>query len=98
MVNPAMKLFTSRASSTLNPTKMPQEKDNSDFATIRSYYAWSKEHGILPPPDYSKNEPPVGKWIADRGYGTGMALAFQGNPEFIRRSVNFAVNFLLSDK
>jgi len=36
------------------------------------------------------------KWIADRGYGTGMALAFQGDAEFIRTSVNFAVNYLLS--
>ncbi len=37
------------------------------------------------------------RWIADRGYGTGMALAFEGDPEFIRRSVNFAATFLLSD-
>ncbi len=38
------------------------------------------------------------KWIADRGYGSGMALAFEGDPAFIERSINFAVNFLLSEK
>lgn len=38
------------------------------------------------------------KWIADRGYGTGMALAFEGDPEFVKRSINFAANFLLSEK
>lgn len=40
----------------------------------------------------------VNKWIADRGYGTGMSLAFQGDEEFVRRSLNFAANFLLSSK
>lgn len=38
------------------------------------------------------------KWIADRGYGTGMALAFEGEPDFVKRSINFAANFLLSEK
>lgn len=38
------------------------------------------------------------KWIADRGYGTGMAIAFQGDENFIRRSVNFAANFLLTPR
>lgn len=37
-------------------------------------------------------------WIADRGYGTGMALAFQGDENFIRRSVNFAMNFLITPR
>lgn len=37
-------------------------------------------------------------WIADRGYGTGMALAFQGDASFIAKSINFAANFLLSEK
>lgn len=32
------------------------------------------------------------KWLADRGYGTGCALGFQGSPEFIKQSTNFAVN------
>lgn len=39
----------------------------------------------------------MNRWIADRGYGSGMALAFNGDPEFIRRSVNFAINFLVHD-
>ena len=38
------------------------------------------------------------KWIADRGYGTGMALAFQGDKDFVRRSVNFAYNYLIDPK
>jgi len=42
---------------------------------------------------HMKNE-----WIADRGYGTGMALAFQGDAAFITQSINFAVNFLLSPR
>jgi hypothetical protein len=37
----------------------------------------------------------MNRWIADRGYGTGMALAFEGDPDFIRRSINFAINFLV---
>lgn len=44
------------------------------------------------------NSPLTNKWIADRGYGTGMALAFQGDEQFLARSVAFAVNFLLSPK
>ena len=36
------------------------------------------------------------KWIVDRGYGSGMALGFQGDANFLRRSVNFAVNRLLN--
>jgi hypothetical protein len=35
------------------------------------------------------------RWVVDKGYGSGIALAFQGDPEFIRTSVNFAVNYLL---
>ncbi len=38
------------------------------------------------------------KWIADRGYGSGMSLAFYGDEEFVTRSMNFAANFLLSSK
>jgi hypothetical protein len=39
----------------------------------------------------------MNRWIADRGYGTGMALAFDGDKDFIRRSINFAINFLVHD-
>lgn len=36
----------------------------------------------------------MNRWIADRGYGSGMALAFEGDADFIRQSSNFAYNFL----
>lgn len=39
----------------------------------------------------------MNQWIADRSYGTGIALAFSGEPEFVRRSINFAVNYLLTE-
>ena len=39
----------------------------------------------------------MNQWIADRSYGTGIALAFQGDPDFVRRSVNFAINYLLTE-
>ncbi len=35
------------------------------------------------------------RWIVDRGYGSGMAIGFEGDKNFIRRSVNFAINFLV---
>lgn len=37
------------------------------------------------------------KWVVDRTYGSGMALGFVGDPDFIRRSTNFAINFLVHD-
>lgn len=36
------------------------------------------------------------KWIIDRGYGKGVAVAFQGDEDFVRKSSNFAENFLLT--
>lgn len=33
----------------------------------------------------------------DRGYGSGMSVGFEGDANFIRRSVNFAINFLVHD-
>lgn len=89
-----MKSYSRKVSSILNSTKMPQEKDI--YTQLRSHYAWADEHWAKKAPRHT--EKPEGKWIADRGYGTGMALAFNGNPEFIRSSLNFAFNFLLSDK
>lgn len=38
------------------------------------------------------------KWLVDTGYGTGMALAFSGDKNFVDRSINFAYNWLLGSK
>jgi len=35
----------------------------------------------------------MNKWIIDKSYGNGCALGFMGDKNFIRKSVNFAVNF-----
>lgn len=34
-------------------------------------------------------------WIIDRNYGSGIALGFRGDKDFIARSVNFAFNYVL---
>ena len=39
----------------------------------------------------------MNRWIVDRGYGSGMALAFEGDADFIRQSSNFAHNFLFGE-
>lgn len=64
----------------------------SDSQIISNYFAQKKP---APPTVSGRGE---GRWIADRGYGTGMALAFEGDEAFIRQSTNFAANFLISDK
>jgi hypothetical protein len=71
------------------------QKIKSPSEVIRAYYAETAARSNEPVKHVASSGS-QNVWIADRGYGSGMALAFQGDPEFIRQSVNFAVNFLLS--